>query len=248
MNFKGVNHMSYLYVCEQGAKISFKNFQFIVYKNDNVLQNIPCEALDSINLFGNIQISASALKKCLQDGINIIFYSLHGSYYGRLISTAHINAKLQRKQVFLGENEHFKLEFAKNIINAKINNQEILIKRYSRNNIFNPNIVINKMHDIRKKILSPETLSISQIMGYEGVAARLYFETIGQLVDSNFTFKNRTRRPPLDPYNSLISLGYSILNNEIYGKIEAAGLNPYFGFLHKDREKHPTLASDLLEE
>ena len=85
-------------------------------------------------------------------------------------------------------------------------------------------------------------------MGYEGAAARIYFSTLGKLIDSEFIFSGRNKRPPLDPFNSMISLGYSIILNEIYGKLEGKGLNPYFGILHKDREKHPTLASDMMEE
>ena len=93
-----------------------------------------------------------------------------------------------------------------------------------------------------------ESTTIEQLMGFEGGAARTYFKTLGKLIDPDFSFKGRSRRPPQDPFNSLISLGYSIILNEIYGKLEAKGLNPYFGFMHKDRERHPTLASDLMEE
>lgn len=89
---------------------------------------------------------------------------------------------------------------------------------------------------------------IEQLMGYEGTAARLYFGQLGELINPVFFFTGRTRRPPTDPFNSMISLGYSIILNELYGKIEGKGLNPYFGIMHKDREKHPTLASDLMEE
>ena len=68
------------------------------------------------------------------------------------------------------------------------------------------------------------------------------------LVEPDFHFHGRNKRPPRDEFNSMISLGYSVLMNEVYGKIEAKGLNPYFGFLHRDRERHPTLASDMMEE
>lgn len=64
----------------------------------------------------------------------------------------------------------------------------------------------------------------------------------------NFVFQGRNKRPPKDEFNSMISLGYSILMNEVYCKIEMKGLNPYFGFIHRDAEKHPTLASDMMEE
>ena len=90
--------------------------------------------------------------------------------------------------------------------------------------------------------------NIEQLMGYEGQAAKTYFKMLGQITDPEFTFSGRSKRPPMDPYNSLISLGYAILLNEIYGKLEARGLNAYFAFLHADRENHPALASDLMEE
>lgn len=91
-------------------------------------------------------------------------------------------------------------------------------------------------------------IHVDEIMGYEGAAARIYFQVLGQLIDPEFSFEGRNRQPPLDPFNALISLGYTILLNEIYGKLETKGLNAYFGVLHQDREKHPTLASDLMEE
>ena len=74
------------------------------------------------------------------------------------------------------------------------------------------------------------------------------FDGLSKCVKEDFVFQGRSRRPPLDEFNSMIGLGYSVLMNEIYGKIEAKGLNPYFGFMHRDAEKHPTLASDLMEE
>lgn len=94
----------------------------------------------------------------------------------------------------------------------------------------------------------PQCKSVEEIMGYEGAAARCYFAALGNLIDPEFRFEKRSRRPPQDPFNSMISLGYSVILNEIYGKLEGKGLNPYFGVLHQDHEKHPTLASDLMEE
>ena len=68
------------------------------------------------------------------------------------------------------------------------------------------------------------------------------------MIDTDFKFHGRKKQPPRDEFNSMISLGYSVLMNELYAKIEAKGLNPYFGFMHRDKEKHPTLASDMMEE
>ena len=89
---------------------------------------------------------------------------------------------------------------------------------------------------------------LNSLWGMREQMKEKYFQVLGQLIEPEFAFEGRSRRPPMDPFNSMISLGYSIILNEIYGKIEGKGLNPYFGVMHKDREKHPTLASDLMEE
>ena len=86
------------------------------------------------------------------------------------------------------------------------------------------------------------------MIGFEGQAAKSYFQGLSKCIDEEFKFQGRSRRPPKDEFNSMISFGYSLLLNEVYCKIEMKGLNPYFGFIHRDAEKHPTLASDLMEE
>ena len=120
------------------------------------------------------------------------------------------------------------------------------MRRYARGRDEDIHRMIIEMQNMQKKL--PYAKSVEQVMGYEGTAAKLYFKVLGKLIDEHFVFEGRSRRPPMDPFNSLISLGYSIILNELYGKIEGKGLNPYFGVKHKDREKHPTLASDLMEE
>lgn len=238
--------MSYLYVCEQGATIGISNNRFQVKYKDGMLKTIPAETLEVIEIFGKVQITTHCMEECLKRGVNVIFYSTNGAYYGRLISTSHVNVHRQRKQAELGKNIEFKLGFSKKIISAKIRNQVVILRRYSRSKEIDINRSITEMLYMDAKVKTGK--SIEQIMGYEGNAARIYFSVLGKLIDSDFAFEKRTKRPPMDPFNSMISLGYSIILNEIYGKLEAKGLNPYFGFMHKDREKHPTLASDLMEE
>ena len=240
--------MSYLYVNEQGARINFESNRMIVRYKDDSTKSIPVELLEEISVFGAVQISTQCMQECLKRGINVIFYSKNGSYFGRLISTTHVNVHRQRMQAALYENMQFRLEFSRKIIQAKIKNQIVLIRRYERNsrNSVNIHLPVQNMQYMIEKVKNAET--IEQVMGYEGTSAKIYFQTLGQLVDLDFRFSGRNRRPPRDPFNSMLSLGYSILLNEIYGKLEAKGLNPYFGVMHKDREKHPTLASDLMEE
>ena len=236
--------MSYLYVSEQGATIGYEGCRFQVKCKDGLLKSVPVETLEMIQIFGKSQLTTQSMVECLKRGINVVFYSANGSYYGRLISTNHVNVARQRLQAAMSE--AFKMTMAKQVIEAKIKNQIVILRRYARNRDINCDREIEQMQRLGLKVESCDTTE--EMMGYEGAAARIYFSGLGNLIDPEFRFEKRSRRPPLDPFNSMISLGYSIILNEIYGKLEGKGLNPYFGVLHQDREKHPTLASDLMEE
>ena len=84
-------------------------------------------------------------------------------------------------------------------------------------------------------------------MGYEGIISRTYFSALGGIVPEDFKFEKRSKMPPRDPFNSMLSLGYSMLFNEILSDLIAVGLHPYVGFMHKIAKGHPVLASDLID-
>lgn len=142
--------------------------------------------------------------------------------------------------------QNFPLKLAKRIIDAKLRNQSVVLRRYEKSKGLQLDEIQKMLSVCRAKVFRCD--SIPEIIGYEGQGAKYYFKGLAQCVDKPFQFKGRSRRPPLDEFNSMLSLGYSILMNEVYCKIETKGLNPYFGFMHRDAEKHPTLASDLMEE
>lgn len=237
--------MSYLFVNSNGAHINYDANYVVVRYGEEAIRRIPVENLEAIYIFTSVQITSQCVVQCLKRGINISYYSKGGSYFGRLQSTNHINVQRQRKQAALADSE-FSLELAKNIVSGKIHNQEIILRRYARSEEKDVKDILVRMRHSLKKIGHCET--VSEIMGYEGNAAKLYFDGLSRVVHEEFAFKGRSRRPPKDEFNSMLSLGYSILMNEIYGRLENKGLNPYFGFIHSDREKHPTLASDMMEE
>ena len=94
----------------------------------------------------------------------------------------------------------------------------------------------------------PAAETVAGLMGFERMIARHYSSGLGRLVPKEFTFYGRSKRPPKDPFNSILSLGYTLLIYEVYNAIISAGLSPYLGFLHKVRNHHPALASDFIEE
>ena len=237
--------MSVLYIVENGAVLGVEANRLTIKYKDGLLRSLPIETIDGITLIGKNQLTTQCMEVCMSNGIPVSFFSKGGRYFGRLMSTGHIKAALQRKQSQLYDKD-FATELSKKIIAAKISNQVTVLRRYSKSKQIDVDEHIFNIQNSKKKVW--EVASISEIIGYEGTAARSYFAGLSDCIDDNFKFRGRSRRPPKDEFNSLISLGYSILMNELYCEIENHGLNPYFGFMHRDSENHPTLASDLMEE
>ena len=238
--------MSFVYVVDEGAKVGVDGGVIKVTHKDETIVKIPKETVETIALFGNIQMTTQCTRFCLERGIRVSYFSKRGAYFGCLLSTGHINVRRQKCQIFLSEKEKFPLELSKRIIEAKISNQIVLAKRYLRNSKSEEETNLFQIKNAKKKVL--EAKSIEQIMGYEGTASKAYFAILSNVIEEKFKFHGRNRRPPKDPFNAMLSLGYTLLMYELYGEIENRGLNPYVGFLHQDKEKHPTLASDMMEE
>ena len=238
--------MSCLYITENGSKVAVKGGHFIVECQDGSERLVPKETLESIVIFGNVYLTVPCIKECLERGIAVSMFSTKGKYFGRIESTNHVNAKRLKQQVYLSDQEEMRVQFSKKIILNKIHNQRVLLTRYQRSTGKNiqENIQAIKIHE--NKI--SHCTNIEQIMGCEGNAARQYFAALSKMIKEDFKFSGRNKRPPRDAFNSMISLGYTILMYEIMGEIENRGITPYIGFMHKDIERHPTLASDLLEE
>jgi CRISPR-associated protein Cas1 len=241
----GGENVSVIYISENGAKLGMSENRLTIKPKDGAEKSVPAETVSGIFILGKAELSTPCMEQCLKRGIPVAFFSKGGTYFGRLISTDHVDAELQRAQCTLYETP-FAVEFSKRIISAKIINQLTVLRRYARSRQVPIDDLEQKMLRCREKVGNSE--DIPQIMGYEGEAAKLYFSGLCKCLDPDFEFQGRSRRPPKDPFNSLISFGYSVLLNEIYCEIELKGLNPYFGLTHQDREHHPTLASDLLEE
>lgn len=237
--------MSLLFVNENNAMIGIETNRCFVKYSDGMKKMVPIETLENITIMGHAQMTTQCVQECLKRGIPVSYFSKGGNYFGRLQSTGHINPARQRKQCELYETK-FSIELARIIINAKLKNQMVVLRRYEKSKNIPVSESLKMLHICREKVFLCQT--IQELMGFEGQGAKAYFEGLATLIRPDFAFKGRNKRPPRDEFNSMISLGYSVLMNELYSKIEAKGLNPYFGFMHRDKEKHPTLASDMMEE
>ena len=235
-----------VYLMTQGTRAGIASNQMVVTRNDKEISRIPFQTIDTISVYGNVQLTTQLIGHCLNQNVPVSFFSGAGFYKGELQSQDQINVELQRHQTEIYNNSALCLAFAKRIIDAKIHNQRILLRRYSGYCPEEAEKGINELKTLLRKMKDSD--SLEKVMGYEGLAARVYFGTLGKLVVPELGFNGRSKRPPRDPFNALISLGYTLLHNEIGAKISASGIYPYFGIMHKDRSGHKALASDLTEE
>ena len=238
--------MSTLYLNESGAVLSVDGGYFCVTSKNGSLHKIPKKLLDSITIFGNSSVTTPCLQECLRRGITVNYFSGKGAYYGKLASTRHVNAERLKSQVHAFEDPAFCLALAQKVVCAKIRNQSVLLRRYQRNLAVNVTEQLNAMKLMEHRVERAGT--IQELMGVEGMAARVYFSALSRLVQPDFAFQGRSRQPPKDPFNSMLSLGYTLLLYEIYAELENRGLSPYLGFFHSIHAGHPSLASDLMEE
>ena len=239
--------MTILYLTEEGSCLVKDGNRIKIKKTDSSLKEIGLEKVEGIVLMGNTHVTTPLMTELLEREIPLTWLSGIGKFWGRLEPTTYINIDRQREQFRRGDDIIFCHELSKSFIIGKIKNCQVVLRRYNRNlNSQRVEEIINELKRYHQKIC--ETESIEQLMGYEGNASRIYFEALGLLVKDDFKFKGRSKQPPRDPFNSLLSFGYTLLLYEIYTAITNKGLHPYAGFMHKIRKGHPALASDLIEE
>lgn len=238
--------MSFLYIYEKRAKIGVQS-NCVVVESEDLKRTLPIEGIESVMVFGDATLSPSCVREFLERDINLTWLSARGKFYGRLESTRKVNIHRQRRQFICGEDAEFCLRLSKRIVDAKLRNQLTVLRRYQRHK---PEPSATGQIDNIKKLL--DTIERAQgrdeLMGYEGLAARYYYQGLDSLLPSTFSFKGRNRQPPLDPFNSLLSFAYTLVLYDVYTAVVNLGLNPYASFLHSLRNGHPALCSDLMEE
>jgi CRISPR-associated protein Cas1 len=211
------------------------------------MTSLPIESIENILLFGGVNITTPCTHELLKRGIHITWLSKNGSFYGRLESTEHININRQRLQFRKSDDENFRLELSKKFITGKTLNQKTILMRYYRRN--DNNFLRESINGININIRNIEkSNNIAQLMGTEGTIAKYYYKGINSIIKNEFKFNGRSKRPPKDAFNSILSFGYTLLLYEIFTNVITKGLNPYAAFMHKDKHRHPALCSDLMEE
>lgn len=196
--------MSSLYINESGATISVNGGYFCVTQRDGLVRKLPKEMVESITIFGNSSLTTPCLQECLKRGVSVNYFSGKGAYYGKLSSTRHANGARLKKQIYSCDKPEFCLSLAKKITLAKIQNQCVVLRRYTRNSSVDLTDEFRVMKQLEHR--HERSQSVEELMGVEGMAARTYFNGLAKLVEPQFAFHGRNRQPPKDAFNSMLSL------------------------------------------
>ena len=238
--------MPTLYVMEPGAQVEKEYHRILVTKEDEVLFRTPIQHISSLVLVGTVGLTTPAMYALLDNKIPVTLVRRSGDLIGQLIPSISPNLELRRSQLQFDKNENAKFLIAKEIVKAKIHNQRILALRIIRRHPAIEAALEDKIRELEKSVADVNDLD--ELRGVEGVAARFYFDIYEQAFDPTWNFHNRNRRPPRDPINALLSLGYTLLGNSLISTLQITGLDPYLGVFHEEQYGRPALALDLLEE
>lgn len=239
--------MTTLYVTDQGAYLKAQNHQFQVYHQQELRCQIPVNRISHIVLFGCCNMSHGAVRLSLSRRIPVLYLSQRGRYFGRLETEGQAKVAYLAQQIKRADDAEFVRNQAETIVRAKLHNSRILLKRLGRRR---KNTAIEGAVTTLATIMDnlPSAATLDELRGHEGNGAKVYFQALGTLFLGEFTFSHRTKRPPTDPINSLLSLGYTLLHQNLHSFVEVMGLHTHFGQLHVPRDNHPALVSDLVEE
>lgn len=236
-----------LYVIQQGARLSIANKRVQVEKEGEALMTAPLSQVSEVVLFGNVGLTTPAIGALLLEGKDVVFLSEDGRYKGQLIGELTPHVPVRRAQYRRMDDSAFSLALAQGLVAAKLAHQRTLLQRHSREGrTAEAAAAIDRLGEAVKTVERRTT--ISSLLGHEGAATAAYFSGFRHLFGPEWKFEKRARRPPPDPVNVLLSLGYTLLTHSARGAVQAAGLDPYAGFLHEYAYNRPSMALDLLEE
>ncbi len=245
----GVNLGRVLYVDEPGAYIRKSGERLVVTKDQTTLREIPAVNLDEVVLAGQVNLSTSAHRMLLEHEIPVSFLSPHGNYEGRLQPACSRNAVLRIAQVQVHLDPAARLQLARQFVAGKLANMRTVLVRHRRTH--NSEELVRAIRELSASAeRATGATELAVLRGIEGMGSRHYFSVLNSLLrpDLPFAFERRTRRPPTDPVNALLSFAYALLTKEAVAALGVAGLDPYVGFLHEAKYGRPALALDLVEE
>lgn len=251
-------HLNTLYITSDDAYVRKEQETFVVEIKDNEGNwkkafQAPIHTIENIVCFGFKPLTPQLMAFCAENNVGISYLAETGKFLARVYGAQKGNVLLRKAQYSISDNEFESLKIARPIIAAKVANYRNLLLRHQRNHpdicpdsvFYASELLGNRL----QKIQNAE--SLNELNGYEGECATIYFGELTNLITTqkdDFKFTQRSKRPPLDPANALLSFLYAILANDVRSALETVGLDPQVGFLHQIRPGRPSLALDLMEE
>jgi len=240
--------MSVLYLIEPQCVVHKEGERLVVKKGGDILNSIHIFKIQQVVVANNATLTTPVIKTLLLNEIDTVFISMSGRYYGRLQGPEGKNIVLRKALFTRHDNPEFSINFVKSVIKGKLRNQRTILARIQKNQKnLDMTIPMKKLQKIEDDI--EKSQNIDEIRGHEGFAASIYFPEWGKGLKADaISFSTRQRRPPKDPVNALLSLGYTFLLHAVSRAVDICGLDPYLGFLHTIEYGRPSLVLDLMEE
>ncbi|HQP37476.1 MAG TPA: CRISPR-associated endonuclease Cas1 [Polyangiaceae bacterium] len=237
------------YVVQKGATLRREGELLHVYVGRKREAELPTSELRQLVLMGNVMLTPGAVDLVLEKKIDTVFLSWHGRYRGRLVGLGSSAVTLRVAQYEALRDPARALQIARAIVRSKIRNQRAFLLRQAREGR-DGEALGRACTAMRLTLVRLEgAVTLDEARGCEGAAAAAYFRVFGKLlVPDGFHFDGRNRRPPMDPVNALLSLGYTLLANAVEAAVHVVGLDPYLGALHAVEAGRPSLVCDLQEE
>lgn len=239
--------MAVLYVREQGSCVQKRGERILVTKNRKELLDIPVMGVENVALIGNVQMTTQMLHFLMEQGVDVSYFSFGGNYLGHSAAESSRNIFVRFAQYELYLSLPDRIAMAKVIVHNKIKNQTALILQHRwTGSDYDWKKDADQIEKCREKLETAETPN--QVLGIEGMCSNIYFKSFARMFRCKITFPGRNRRPPKDPINVILSLGYTFLTREVSAALEAESFEMYLGFLHGIRYGRKSLALDMVEE
>ena len=235
-----------------GVSLNRDNEGFVINTRDGK-QRIPAVGIDSIQISRGAQITSDAVMLAIEKEIEVMFMNKTGKPIGRIWSPRYGSISTIRKGQLNFTYSHNAVEWIKEVLLKKIENQQALMLLFNNGN--HPEVKTEKniarLEDYRTKIRKLDGEIVNDIApmlrGWEGQASRIYFSTINTFLPEQYRFSVRSQHPALDITNAFLNYGYGILYGRIEGALIKAGVDPYIGILHRDNYNRPVLVYDIIE-
>jgi CRISPR-associated protein Cas1 len=248
------HHLNTLFVTTQGAYLSCEGEAILVRVEQETRMRLPIHMLGGVVCFGRVSCSPAMMGLCCERGVTISFMTEYGKFLARVEGPVSGNVLLRRAQYRCSENCENSANLARAMVTAKIANCRTALLRSVRDHpdaqgTEKIRAAAEQLARAIDRLRAP--LPLDTVRGIEGDSAREYFQVFDHLIvaqKEDFFFQSRTRRPPLDNVNSLLSFAYTLLTHDARSALETVGLDPAVGCLHRDRPGRPGLALDLVEE